>query len=1169
PEQRKLVVVPEYFWQNIERPVSRHTFEEPVEVEVPKATDPEPPERRKLEHDVPIDRKPAVEPKTPQHEQPEPAKIRRAETNAACRANVAAGAQIRRQPWKHRPVADVPMPQPQASRPAQREPVTPSASVAAVKRQPTEVRLHQREVFDSEPIAAVAHEVLNPARRTRQQKPSPDRPTTPVPTRQLAQTADAARSRLPLPAKSLPKPTPAAQPVAAPTAAQSATAVAKSGDTAPRAARSAVAAPTEEPSAVAAAIPRASAGPAPSPITASKATMPERSALSEPRQTLHSVAEGPLPRQSVPTGRTPESRLRDVGSLAVTRTSSAAPLGERPAAIGAAESAVGSGQITAQLGQPRARDDERAMLTGNSNVTPLPRSATSGVATQAIPLAAAMPAPEAAPTSSPGESTGPTANASATTLARGGSRRVTADRPGSGADAENAGPGGAEPIGLARVSRTSRLEASVSATSGGQSPSRSPTPGLAWVPAGAVESPQIAAAGPIAGQGTGSPVRAEVGGLPRQSPSNVLGGSRPGALASLELTGQPVRAAVGRRAVASQPQSAGSAPSAQVQVTMARADSGVRLPALADVSQELAQLGAGAVGSGRPASPASGESGSGGPLHLGPPTEAGRVGGGAPGRVALAGQFARAASASPATDPGPASVTPGTLAGPRRLPDAGKARPILAADAGGGPIGREPVVGLPRGLDLVVADEPAASGTADGPSHESPGVAPTPLDDARPAGRAGGLPVLIAARPGPGGLSYEVSPEVGIPSQTARPESEEVHVAPSRFLLKRAGGTVAINGRVHELPAEAFRQRDPGQRARAVEIYGGTEGTERAVELGLEFLVRYQFPDGHWSIDQFPEGTDPGDDPGFGIEASNTAATGLALLSFLGAGYTHQSDKHRATVRRGLDWLLDAQKPNGDLFTGGSGSAWLYSHGIATIALCEAYGMTHDPRLREPAQKAIQFIVDAQDTKHGGWRYQPNKESDTSVSGWQLMALKSAQMAGLKVPPKTLDGVSRWLDLAQADAGTRYVYNPNAGDTFEQRAGRRPSLAMTAEGTLMRLYLGQDRSDPTLRGAADYLQTHLPQAGSNRENGRDVYYWYYATQVMFQMQGDHWAAWNGRLHPLLVSTQTPSGPMSGSWHPTRPVRDRWGHAGGRLYVTTMNLLMLEVYYRHLPLFKTL
>ena len=126
---------------------------------------------------------------------------------------------------------------------------------------------------------------------------------------------------------------------------------------------------------------------------------------------------------------------------------------------------------------------------------------------------------------------------------------------------------------------------------------------------------------------------------------------------------------------------------------------------------------------------------------------------------------------------------------------------------------------------------------------------------------------------------------------------------------------------------------------------------------------------------------------------------------------------------------------------------------------------------------------------------------------------------------------------------------------------------MTSVGLLMRMYTGWRRDDPQLIRGAEYLRQNLPEIGSTGDGQRDTYYWYYATQVMFHMRGAYWEDWNERLHPLLVSSQEQVGPLAGSWDPYRPVRDRWAVHGGRLYVTTMNLLSLEVYYRHMPLYR--
>jgi len=528
---------------------------------------------------------------------------------------------------------------------------------------------------------------------------------------------------------------------------------------------------------------------------------------------------------------------------------------------------------------------------------------------------------------------------------------------------------------------------------------------------------------------------------------------------------------------------------------------------------------------------------------------------------------------------GPASSTPGTVAGQRRLPQGDEIGPAIAAAVGRGPVRRTVAPGLPRGVAEAVPEQktPSASTPDTGDAIE---VA-MGLGLGEPTRREGGLPVQIVAFAGPGGLGFDPSPEVGLPSRRARPESDFVHDRPRRFLIERSGGRLAIDGRVREEPAEPYGNRAKGRRAQVAREFGGTTGTEYAVEVGLDFFARHQFPDGHWSLHELPEGIEY-DDPALGEMKSDTAATGLALLTYLGAGYTHLDDKHRAVVDKGIDWLVRHQKENGDLFAMADGSkptkyAWFYSHGIASIALCEAYGMTHDPELREPARKAIDFIITTQHPTRGGWRYSVDEkgratETDTSVTGWQLMALKSAQMAGLEVPDDALAKINEWIELAhapKADDRGQYVYNPYAEDKPEQRHGRQPNLAMTAEAMLMRMYLGAGREDPLLIAGADHLMENLPEVGTAARSQRDVYYWYYATQAMFQMHGDYWTAWNERLRPLALSSQEQTGEAAGSWHPKKPVADRWGHAGGRMYVTALHLLMLEVYYRHLPLFQEL
>jgi hypothetical protein len=295
------------------------------------------------------------------------------------------------------------------------------------------------------------------------------------------------------------------------------------------------------------------------------------------------------------------------------------------------------------------------------------------------------------------------------------------------------------------------------------------------------------------------------------------------------------------------------------------------------------------------------------------------------------------------------------------------------------------------------------------------------------------------------------------------------------------------------------------------------------------------------------------------------------LLAFQGAGYTHRQHQYADTVSRGLKFLIENQRTNGDLYrkenTISDRNVALYSHGIASLALCEAYGMTQDADLREAAQSCLNYIAGTQHPQRGGWRYTPGVSSDTSVTGWMMMALKSGQLSGLQVPQQTYDGIQQWLGLAQSpQRADRYRYNPFAPDTPTQRHGKVPTPTMTSVGMLMRMYSGWRRDNPSMQSAADYLLKYPPQMGTPRSPQRDAYYWYYATQVMFHMGDNHWQQWNAALNPLLLDSQITQGPDAGSWDPSQPVPDRWAAHAGRLYVTTMNLLNLEVYYRHLPIY---
>ena len=331
------------------------------------------------------------------------------------------------------------------------------------------------------------------------------------------------------------------------------------------------------------------------------------------------------------------------------------------------------------------------------------------------------------------------------------------------------------------------------------------------------------------------------------------------------------------------------------------------------------------------------------------------------------------------------------------------------------------------------------------------------------------------------------------------------------------------------------------RRTRALDD-GATHGSEDAVEQALLWLSRHQRKDGSWRFDHH-DGACDGSCRNPGNHASTTASTAFPLLCFYGAGYSHTEGQYAETINRGLYYLggrLLLTQEGGDLQEG-----TMYAQGIATIALCEAAAMTDDPTLRGYGERAIQFILYAQDKKGGGWRYHPGEPGDTTVTGWQLMALKSAQMSGIAVPSPAFDGANHFLDSVQSRNGALYGYQ-----------NQQPRNSTTAVGLLGRMYLGWKQDNAALREGVLYLDKQGPSKN-------DLYYNYYATQVMRHYGGEPWKRWNTKMREYLIATQARNGHETGSWYFPEQHNDQ----GGRLLNTCLATMTLEVYYRYQPLYK--
>ena len=317
---------------------------------------------------------------------------------------------------------------------------------------------------------------------------------------------------------------------------------------------------------------------------------------------------------------------------------------------------------------------------------------------------------------------------------------------------------------------------------------------------------------------------------------------------------------------------------------------------------------------------------------------------------------------------------------------------------------------------------------------------------------------------------------------------------------------------------------------------GGSESSESAVEKALTYLANFQEEDGRWDIGK--SGGQAGHD---------IAATAFSLLAFYGRGERHDKEcKYQKNVRLGLEWMLNQQiESSGDLRGNSPQNNAMYDHGIAALALVEAYGVTKDSKLKPKAQAAIDFIVESQH-EEGGWRYRPKERGDLSVTGWMVMALASAKMSGLAIPQSTFDGVDNFLEIISGGKdGGSYGYTDSPG---KGKSGR---MAMNAAGFFCAQLSGASSN------AAKAFESALiiDNAGFQLN---DIYYVYYGTLAAYQHQGPVWRKWLEKMQTEFLNSQEPDG----SW----PVGGGHGGQMGKVIVTALVALCLEAHYRYTPLY---
>lgn len=529
----------------------------------------------------------------------------------------------------------------------------------------------------------------------------------------------------------------------------------------------------------------------------------------------------------------------------------------------------------------------------------------------------------------------------------------------------------------------------------------------------------------------------------------------------------------------------------------------------------------------------------------GPEPELRTTEGAVTGEKLAAGMAGEAPAQAAAVEAGVPAAEAGPADAGESLASAAGATPRMVADDGSSR--------APESLVIEAPDVSLPAGGAAGPKVAS---ADHPADAEPATDKAVMLSVRAEVEPEVGGpAQLDIAPAInpaGQPVEAAKP----VDALASAEVMPRAdvvdvsvGPQLAVT--LPELSApEAMFQRSTVERRPLVEKMGGTQQSEEAVERGLAYLARQQEPDGRWTR------VDDEGPPGKRSKGPHDmACTGLSVLAFLAADHTPaKAGPYSGVVENGLDFLLANQGADGDLRGypdrrgGGSGAANMYDHGIACLALGEAGIMTGDKRYIDAALKGAAFICASQHAGTGGWRYVPGEPGDTSVFGWQIMALHSAEQLGFEIPAATRDGAMRYVDIASS--GERKMlggYTPGAGPTF----------AMTAEMLFARILLGHRFDDAELREVSEYLLRDPAQRGG------DLYGWYYASLSLIQLDDDAWRTWNERCRQTLVTTQRLRGPLDGSWDTNL----KWGDHGGRIYTTALATLTLEVYYRYLPMLQ--
>ncbi len=327
---------------------------------------------------------------------------------------------------------------------------------------------------------------------------------------------------------------------------------------------------------------------------------------------------------------------------------------------------------------------------------------------------------------------------------------------------------------------------------------------------------------------------------------------------------------------------------------------------------------------------------------------------------------------------------------------------------------------------------------------------------------------------------------------------------------------------------------------------------DAAVEKSLAYLAQQQHKkEGYWPSNM----------------GKSPAVASLAVMAFLAKGHTPGAGPYGEVIDRGVDFVLSCRKPNG-LLAGGSTHGPMYVHGMSTLMLSEVSGMvdaSRQQRIDKALPHALRLILTAQQvTKppqyRGGWRYHPHSaDSDISLTGWALMALRSARNNGAQIPRKAIDDAVGFVLRCRArqavDPKTKKPVPATGGVGFCYQPGGAPGLARTGVALLCLELCGRHRCGEAL-AAGDYVLAHRP-----RSFGRGYFYYelYYCSQGMFQLGDKYWEQFAPHMYEMMLKFQRPDG----SW----PQGTSGEAVAGPCYATAMSVLALTVSYRQLPIYQ--